>query len=369
MNYRRMVILFVGLSMYTIESTQLKKVFHHKGIEQAQSNTSIELGNLVLYLDQFPKISRTVVHKGNITEQRFFLPEIEAQSSDVLAAIERINKTKDMPYTVQIAQQKIPQKGLSIILSYNNRLVDIIHNRFDSISLQKGIVFRIYNKELVKKINNTPKSIIQTALYKPHVIIDCGHGGNDLGAIGCNAIEEKKVNLAVGLQVADLLEKKNVTVYLTRSSDCTVLLDERTTMANIKNGDLFISIHANAAVNKNRSGIETYCLNNSLFHEDVKYTDGLLLYKQLGHKYEKSRKLANAVHTSLLSVLSDYCVNDRRVRNEVSQVKLGTVMPAILVEIGYLTHEQEGTLLGQKKYQSTIAQGIVDGITTYLNNV
>ncbi len=228
---------------------------------------------------------------------------------------------------------------------------------------------RVYNNELLGKIKDTNKPIIQVACNTPpKIIIDCGHGGIDKGAVGHNNIIEKNINLQVGLQVAQLLKKKNIEVCLTRDSDTTMLLDERTTFANRQKADLFVSIHANADPKKNSSGIETYCLAHHLFKEDEHEAIPSVLNKQLRDKYAKSEKLAQSVHKAMLGEISSHHpVKDRRIKYDVAQVLLGTNMPAILVEIGYVTHEQESQLLAQAAYQSFIAHGIVQGIDAYLN--
>ena len=216
------------------------------------------------------------------------------------------------------------------------------------------------------------KPIIQVAANNtPRVIIDCGHGGSDNGVIGCNNIKEKEVSLQVGLQVAQLLRDNQVMVDLARDTDRTVLLDERTTFANSEGADLFVSIHANASKNKAFSGIETYCLRSSLFYPGDRRlisNDMGLATEELCCKYDKSNKLAHCVQRSLISAArNQYQAIDRQVRHSVAQVLLGTTMPSILVEIGFLTHEKEAALLAQKDYQSQIAWGITCGILAYLS--
>ena len=347
---------------------QLKKLFHHKGSQK--EIPSIELGSIVLYLDQYPHVSSTVTKHGKRIEQVFFLPEIEIKAKEALDAIERINQEKNMLYSIAISQTQDPQKGLKIRVTYNNEDVGISHSRFDSISLQKGLVFRFYNKPVIKKIRSASKPIIHMAHNNtPRVVIDCGHGGSDYGAIGCTKIQEKNVSLQVGLQVADLLKAKNIAVDLTRDTDRLVRLDERTSLANSQKADLFVSIHANAAPDKMRSGIETYCLSANLFTTEAPNDEDALLGEQLIKKYDRSIQLAEHVHQSLLAAVRLHCqVNDRQINYAVAQVLLGAAMPAILVEIGYLTHEQEAQLLVQHQYQSYIADGIVRGIDAYINH-
>ncbi len=346
--------------------TVVHKLFQHGG--NISSTPAIELGSIVLYLDDYPKMVKSKVKKKDKVEESFFLPEVEVKSKEVVDAIERINKNNDPCYSVAITQPSLPQKGLKITITYNDQQVGVVCDRFDSISLQKALIFRLYNQAVISKIKDTHKPIIQMVCNTPpKIIIDCGHGGADTGAVGYYNAIEKEINLQVGLQVAHLLKQKNIPVYLTRERDQTLLLDERTTFANRQQADLFISIHANAAPNKQSCGIETYCLSDTLFTAEGADTVGRLFAQQLEYKYAKSQKLAHTVHQSLLSTLpAHYKVHDRHVKHNVAQVLVGTTMPAILVEIGYVTHEQEARLLTQKDYQASIAEGIVRGINTYL---
>ncbi len=379
--YRIAIIIIMSCGMMRGQSICLNKLYHHTGVNEPSS--SIELGSIVLYLDHYPKMVKTVSKQKNRTEQSFFLPDVEIKTKEVLESIDRINKkivelkvagaptcANDMQCAITITPTTVPQKGLKITLAYDEKHIGISYNRFDSISLQKGVVFRFYNNAIISKIRDSSKPIIQVAYNTPpKIIIDCGHGGTDKGAVGFNDITEKNVNLQVGLQVAQLLKKKNITVCLTRDNDTTLSLDERTTFANKQKADLFVSIHANAASSKQSSGIETYCLSHTLFATDEEDALSCILNKQLGTKYAKSEQLAQSVHQSILSTIPvEYSVKDRRVKHDVAQVLLGTTMPAILVEIGYVTHEQEALLLAQEKYQSFIAHGIVRGIDAYLNH-
>ena len=94
------------------------------------------------------------------------------------------------------------------------------------------------------------------------IVVDPGHGGHDPGAVGHSGLQEKDVVLSIGLKLREKLkEELGVDVVMTRSTDVFIPLEERTAIANKVNADLFVSIHANAAPNRNASGIETYYLN------------------------------------------------------------------------------------------------------------
>ena len=107
-------------------------------------------------------------------------------------------------------------------------------------------------------------------------MIDCGHGGSDAGTVGCNAVTEKEITLAVGRELAQLLEKNDIRVVLTRSDDSTVALDDRTSYANRINADLFVSLHANNAASNRVQGVETYYFDNALLTQCFSSSDHFL---------------------------------------------------------------------------------------------
>src|SRR3990167_8764783 len=253
---------------------EVRKAFHHKAGIGEQKGKSIELGSIVLYLDQSPKINSSISKQGNITKQTFFLPAVTTISKEAQEAITSINQSKDLSYSAKVSLKSNPMPGLEIVLAYNDKLVGVSEPRsFDAISLHKAIAIELYDRKLVKRFGKESRPIIEVAHNsRPQVIIDRGHGGNDSGAVGCNKIKEKDITLLIGKQIADLLRNDNIAVVLTRDSDATVKLDERTICANSHAGNLFVSIHANAAPSKERSGVETYCIANNLFKKDSELT-------------------------------------------------------------------------------------------------
>jgi len=345
----------------------ITKLFHHK---VPQSEVSLEMGSVVLYLTQKPTITVTTQMDGDKKRTIYFLPNVRLKS-DLKEVIDRIAQDAGLAYHVEIKEITTPQQGLQIIIAYNPRNVGISYELFDSITLQKGVAFRLFNKTVISRIQASTKPIIKTAANIPRVIIDCGHGGADTGAVGCNKIQEKEINLQVGLQVAHLLSNKEITVDLVRQSDQSCALDERTTFANQKDAQLFVSLHSNAAPNSSMSGIETYCLSPELFSfgdTTLAPQEHSLVKAHLTSKYKQSNALAHAVHRSLLKSIRKYQATDRSIKQSVAQVLLGTTVPAVLVELGFLTHHKESALLTQKQYQARLARGIVSGILSYLKS-
>ncbi|CAD7286405.1 N-acetylmuramoyl-L-alanine amidase [Campylobacter suis] len=220
------------------------------------------------------------------------------------------------------------------------------------------------------------------------VVIDPGHGGNDPGAVNGN-LKEKIAVLAVSKKLAKELQKQGHKVYFTRNTDIFINLRSRTKFANDKMADLFISVHANAAPNaakaKTMDGIETFflsparsersknaaALENKSDIEEMNYFSQQTFLNFLNReKIIASNKLAIDVQRELLkNTRARYKgVSDGGVREAPFWVLVGALMPAVLVEIGYITHPVEGPRLYEDAYQNALAKGIADGVAAYFRN-
>lgn len=175
----------------------------------------------------------------------------------------------------------------------------------------------------------------------------------------------------MGLQTAQVLQKNGFDVVFTRDNDYFVPLDQRTQYAQHHKGDLFISLHANASSNKNVSGLETFCLQPHLFtdnHKHMHHKEHAVALASRKKLHTTSKKLADLVHTSLLShARKEHTkLKDRKVKYKTAQVLLGSHIPAILIELGFLSHEQERSFLQNKNYQKRLAYGICDAVKKFI---
>ncbi|NJN04002.1 MAG: N-acetylmuramoyl-L-alanine amidase [Leptolyngbyaceae cyanobacterium SL_1_1] len=174
------------------------------------------------------------------------------------------------------------------------------------------------------------------------ITIDPGHGGRDPGAVGRGGLQEKQVIFPISLRVRELLEQNGVSVVLTREQDVTLDLEPRVQIAERANADLFVSIHANA-ISLSRpevNGTETYY-----------YSDAGL-------------RLARIMHANMLSAGG---LNDRGVRQARFYVIRNTSMPAVLLEVGFVTGARDAPLLADPTWREQMAQGIANGILEYVN--
>jgi N-acetylmuramoyl-L-alanine amidase len=222
------------------------------------------------------------------------------------------------------------------------------------------------------------------------VVIDAGHGGKDNGASCCEDRKEKEIVLSVAQRLKDRLERLDYQVYMTRDDDTFVKLPKRTEFANQKNADIFVSIHANAAPNKKLAkvfrGLETYYLSpaqtqrakeaaekeNSVVLEKADYyTKNAYISLINREKIVESHKLGLDINRYMLRNLQEHYgeVEDGGVKPANFWVLVGALMPAVLVEIGYITHPKEGENLEKNYYQKLLAKGIAEGIERYLSNI
>lgn len=170
------------------------------------------------------------------------------------------------------------------------------------------------------------------------ICIDAGHGGRDPGAVN-GPKHESVAALAIAKKVGALLKAKGFAVKYTRTTDKLVSLADRCKISNTYGADAFISIHLNSVANKEATGIETW------------------RYEKVG---ATTKKLASSVQTELIAATG---ARDRGVKsNTTFYVLKHTVAPAVLIECGFLSNNEEAKLLFASKYQDKIAQAIVNGI-------
>lgn len=181
------------------------------------------------------------------------------------------------------------------------------------------------------------------------IAIDPGHGGPDPGAVG-NGLKEKDITLRMAQRVAGLLSAKGARPLLTRNADYEVGLYERTDMANRAGAEIFVSIHINANINPAVQGTATYILSPAGGGDPS--------------RREESRKLASYIQARLVQRLG--LENDGVLEANFAVLRT-SAMPAVLVEVAYITNPQEAALLIQDWFVEETAQGIVQGIMDYLS--
>jgi len=218
------------------------------------------------------------------------------------------------------------------------------------------------------------------------VVLDAGHGGHDPGATGPSGLTEKEVVLDVTKRVARMVEdaRLGIKVALTRSTDVFVPLRDRTNFANKHRADLFLSIHANAHPRAVSEGVETYFLSSEATDNEARQiaaiengvvqlespssrqkADALksILWDLAQSEFQQeSSVLAETVQDSMTRSLQ---LVNRGVKQAGFYVLGGAAMPAILVEIGFLTNPREEKKLSTAEYRESVARAILAGLTDY----
>ncbi|WP_433946498.1 N-acetylmuramoyl-L-alanine amidase [Paenibacillus sp. SN-8-1] len=214
-------------------------------------------------------------------------------------------------------------------------VLDLSYSKnYELLNAGDGLIIVDLNKDSSKPV--TPPG----GSGKKLVVIDAGHGGQkDPGAISLSGKYEKTFTLAVVLKVQELLKNEpDIDFVLTRSDDTYPTLSDRVKIANDLNADIFVSVHGNSAV-ATATGSETY------------YTR------------PDSIELANVMHKYLVEATG---LPDRKVRQKSLQVTRETKMPAVLLEVGYLSNKNDEPLMYDDAFQERVAEGIVAGIKEYL---
>ncbi len=221
------------------------------------------------------------------------------------------------------------------------------------------------------------------------VVIDAGHGGHDCGA-QCGGKQEKDLVLQIVHKLYKAFKNEGYRVYMTRGNDRFLTLGQRTKIADKKDADVFISIHANAIANKSRfeevEGIETYFLqktrdarsqriaereNAAVLKGADTLSKNVIIDSVLnGPKIVESNKLAIDVQRNIMKrVKAKYSdAKGGGFRPAPFYVLVGASRPSILVEVGYITNTKERNRLFNPDYQERIAEGIVEGVNRYLDN-
>jgi N-acetylmuramoyl-L-alanine amidase len=217
------------------------------------------------------------------------------------------------------------------------------------------------------------------------IVIDPGHGGKEVGAVGPGGLMEKDATLNLCLRLAAALEAKLKTrVVLTRTDDSVVPLDQRTSIANQYKADLFLSVHMNAAIVKGAHGAETYFLSLEASDELAKKaaetenamartpsapstapsTDlKLILWDLAQQEYlNESSKLAQDIQEEMNRITG---VQNRGVKQAPFRVLVGATMPAALVEVAFITNPEEETRINSEAFQKTVVEALTTAVERY----
>lgn len=222
------------------------------------------------------------------------------------------------------------------------------------------------------------------------IVLDAGHGGHDPGNIG-NGYREKNIALKIALEVGKIIGKeKDIKVVFTRKKDVFIELWKRGSIANNIKADLFVSIHCDSHTS-NAFGIGTFVLgargNRQNFEIAKRENSVILLEKDYKQKYnydpnspesviglsllqeenlDQSLQLASIIQNNLVKKLKRH---NRFVKMDNFQVLRETIMPSVLIELGFLTNKNEGRFLNSKNGQHAMAKNIANSIAEFVNQL
>jgi N-acetylmuramoyl-L-alanine amidase len=251
----------------------------------------------------------------------------------------------DVPYTVLDDGLKAKMTGSAGEIAVEHPVVQKI--RFSNYSSEPSTVRIIIDLKARAELQAADAKQQQAGQFvydlktsKYRVVIDAGHGGKDSGAISITNKMEKTFTLAMATKVYELLQKEPlIEPLMTRSDDTFVELDDRVAFANTNDADLFLSIHGNKYT-PSTSGTETY------YYRD------------------ESLDFAKTIHKHLIPAAG---LPDRGIRQEPFRVVKGTTMPAVLVEVGYLSNKNDEQKMFDDAFQNQVAASLVAAIKDYLN--
>ena len=304
-------------------------------------NKKIKISNQVTFIeieDNLFQLSSKVINKSGV----YYLP-----TESFFGIIQNLSDSSSIKYT-------------------NNEI------RFTSITTDKKIV----------KKNVDLRSEMEKWKFKT-IVIDAGHGGKDPGAVGYRGTKEKDIALDVAKRLEKKLSKNmNIKIIMTRDEDVFLRLSERTKIANESNGNLFISIHTNAAEDRRASGFETFLIGpnkneaavrvaareNAVLElegtTDKKLTNEDLIQATIAQSSfaSKSEQFASMVQKEIKKRVQS---RDRGVKQAGFYVLMGASMPNVLVELGFISNPSEEKKLRSPQYRDQLATAIYRAVEQY----
>ena len=324
------------------------------------------------------ELARVYVRQGYLTRAETLYANLIGSSADrkiIVAATQELQPIRTQPFkiqrkpivstperVVQVQTQSKPQPVSPIPIPRTKKTIPATKKT------TTGTKKPLAPEALTREFGLTAKTIV----------IDPGHGGKDPGALGRGAVKEKYIVLSISEKLREVLTRKGYTVLMTRDTNRFIPLKERTAFAIHRKADLFLSIHANGSENSKAKGIETYYLSvtstdkvaediaareNADSGYSIQELEALLKGIIQESKSEDSKRLAKHVQQALVQATDAV---DRGVKHARFVVLIGTNVPAILIETGFLSNPTEGRKLTTSAYQHKIANAIAQGIEKFL---
>lgn len=256
------------------------------------------------------------------------------------------------------------------------------------VALYRGMV--VIPLELRHKIDELfPGETVASDAFRRlrKVVVDAGHGGKDPGATGPHGVREKDVVLDIARKLRDGLKKEGVEVVMTRDSDTFIPLETRAQVANKNGVDLFVSVHANANRTRSLKGFEVYYISPAVsdskravatakntrpnfdagcFASQSPDLKAIIWDMTYAYDRRESIELSRAICRAMGGVPD---IKVLGVKNANFSVLRGSTMPAVLVEVGFLSNPAEESLIASESYRRKLAERIKEGIRYYCDGL
>ncbi len=333
---------------------------------------------------------------------------VDTPKANVSPEIEKVNDVNELVTNVRIGNSGVG--GVRIVFDL---LKPVIVKKVFMLPPQSGFSWRFVVDlevatagEFEDKVGNSSafssdhsvkqkasKSLSASASTKSRekkvIVLDAGHGGVDPGAIGYSGVYEKNITLAMARELKDELDKTGkYKVYLTRNRDVFIPLRDRVKIARKYDADLFLSIHADSAKNNRATGLSVYTLSETASDKEAaalaekeNKADIVAGLDFAEHSKEVSDVLLNLVQRETLNRSAEFAtfmVQEMRKSTHTLQnthrfagfaVLKAPDVPAVLLELGYLSNRKEEKQLQQKSYRKKLAVSAVKAIAEYFDNM
>ena len=349
-------LICANVSVLYAKQVELQKVFHH--ISGAQDH-QCRADAIVFYVSSTvtPRLIRDVYITPTIRQRVYKLP---AATCDTNVSA-RFPCKSSAGYSMKLMSKR---SDIELVIEYDPARIVLAVSSFEAVKQQKAFAFHFLDQTY------RPNPIHRAGAHRI-VVVDCGHGGDDRGAIGKSGLCEKEVTLAVGTLLKTALEMMGIKVLMTRSTDATRALDERTLMANQCAADLVISLHANYAARGSVRGIETYSLSKQVHGlKSISDPEGLSCLRTcINARVACGACAASIIHKELCSCVTPYDPDtvNRGAKQAIAQLLLGTQASAVLIEMGFVSNPEEEALLALPAYQRVMVEGICRGVQRYFD--
>jgi N-acetylmuramoyl-L-alanine amidase len=366
-------VLTIGSPQYNITD------LYFEGDEEASNVTMVMSEGLLYHIDsETPGLLRLKVYGGRLNTLKMNATEGKGLFNRVRA--EQTEHDSYLFFDVKKTAERYRVEFLGPEREGDGRRKLMIH-------LQRGELPEIPDVEFAGR--RMTEIIDETSRRKGRnvrkVAIDPGHGGIDKGKVGGTGLMEKEVNLEIAFLLKEVLERDyGIDVVMTRTEDVLVPLSRRAEIANEEEADIFVSLHCNGWFHPDAGGFETFFLSPARTEEDIRLAMeenasidfeegssgsaelddlGFIIWDMVQNEFiSESSELAEMIQREVVSLVQ---IRNRGVKQAGLIVLRGCMMPAVLVEVAFLSNPEEEELVRTSEFRRKVVSGIAEAISHY----